>query len=306
MESLSDKLLKLKETLNKTMDNSGIGGHGSVKGGASLPSRPTIKRPGDTNSKGKAGIAPKSKKNPVKQAQQVHNNDIKDIKMKEAQSALKPKEVLKYEDNGQWSIEKSNYPGYTPEDNARRKANNLPEGTQIKTMDRIKQYGGSGPNAADKEAKEMRRKSKKNPVKEYSKEEIDAINREKGLKKEEEQVNYNSVGQWSVSKRCWDGYEPTPGKEAYEEGSCQPIKKKDDKDWSPKAKHKSDKGGLTEEGRKSYNKKTGGNLKAPQPEGGKRKKSFCARNKGQLEQHNIDCSKTPDKRACKARKRWKC
>ncbi len=46
--------------------------------------------------------------------------------------------------------------------------------------------------------------------------------------------------------------------------------------WSPKAKHKSEKGGLTEAGRKSYNKATGGNLKAPQPGGGPRKRSFCA------------------------------
>ena len=36
-------------------------------------------------------------------------------------------------------------------------------------------------------------------------------------------------------------------------------------------------GGLNAKGRASYNKATGGNLKAPQPEGGPRKKSFCAR-----------------------------
>lgn len=184
--------------------------------------------------------------------------------------------------------------------------------------------------------------------------------------------------------RCWEGYEPVPGKKPYSDDSCRPKKKKkkdeakkgekkevnvgggdtnnrrtyleafgksdseefvdiyffddgsfdvdpcesmsDDKykdfcksledngyeelekkkDWQPKAKHKSDKGGLTEAGRKSYNKTTGGNLKAPQPGGGKRKKSFCARNKGQIDMHNIDCKKTPEKRACKARRRWKC
>jgi hypothetical protein len=78
------------------------------------------------------------------------------------------------------------------------------------------------------------------------------------------------------------------------------------KDWSPKKEHKSEKGGLTEAGRKSYNKATGGNLKPPQPEGGPRKRSFCARNKGQINMHNIDCKKTPEKRACKARRRWKC
>jgi hypothetical protein len=78
------------------------------------------------------------------------------------------------------------------------------------------------------------------------------------------------------------------------------------KKWAPKAHHKSKKGGLTEAGRKSYNKATGGHLKPPQPQGGSRKRSFCARNAGQIKMHNIDCRKNPDKRACKARRRWKC
>ena len=38
----------------------------------------------------------------------------------------------------------------------------------------------------------------------------------------------------------------------------------------------------------------------------KRRKSFCARSKGQKDMHNIDCSKTPEKKICKARKRWRC
>lgn len=29
-------------------------------------------------------------------------------------------------------------------------------------------------------------------------------------------------------ERCWEGYEPTPGKKPYEKGSCQPIKKDDE------------------------------------------------------------------------------
>ena len=53
------------------------------------------------------------------------------------------------------------------------------------------------------------------------------------------------------------------------------------KKFNFKKEHKSDKGGLTAAGRKAYNKATGSNLKAPQPGGGKRKKSFCARSKGQ-------------------------
>ena len=54
------------------------------------------------------------------------------------------------------------------------------------------------------------------------------------------------------------------------------------------------------------NRKTGSKLKAPQPGGGPRKRSFCARNLGQIKKFNIDCRKTPKKRACLARKRWKC
>jgi len=64
--------------------------------------------------------------------------------------------------------------------------------------------------------------------------------------------------------------------------------------------------GMTAAGRKAYNKQTGGNLKAPQPGGGKRKKSYCARSAGQMKMHNINCSKTPKKRICAARRRWKC
>ena len=35
--------------------------------------------------------------------------------------------------------------------------------------------------------------------------------------------------------------------------------------------------GLTAKGREKYNRETGSNLKAPQPQGGKRRDSFCAR-----------------------------
>jgi hypothetical protein len=35
--------------------------------------------------------------------------------------------------------------------------------------------------------------------------------------------------------------------------------------------------GLTEKGRAKYNRETGSNLKAPQPQGGARRDSFCAR-----------------------------
>ena len=38
----------------------------------------------------------------------------------------------------------------------------------------------------------------------------------------------------------------------------------------------------------------------------KRRKSFCARSAGQAKMHNINCKKSPKKRICAARRRWKC
>ncbi len=76
--------------------------------------------------------------------------------------------------------------------------------------------------------------------------------------------------------------------------------------WTKKSGQNSE-GGLNEKGRKSYERENpGSDLKRPQPEGGKRRDSYCARSKGQQDMHNIDCSKDPDKRICKARKKWDC
>ena len=38
----------------------------------------------------------------------------------------------------------------------------------------------------------------------------------------------------------------------------------------------------------------------------KRRSSYCSRSAGQMKMHNISCSKTPDKRICAARRRWRC
>jgi len=78
------------------------------------------------------------------------------------------------------------------------------------------------------------------------------------------------------------------------------------KDCGIKNGCKSKSGGLTAKGRNMINKKTGSSLKPPQPGGGPRKRSFCARNKGQINKFGINCQKTPQKRACLARKKWKC
>jgi len=73
---------------------------------------------------------------------------------------------------------------------------------------------------------------------------------------------------------------------------------------SLRASDKSAKGGLSESGRKRINKLTGSKLKRPQPGGGPRKKSFCARmsgNKGPMK----DSKGRPTRKAL-ALRRWKC
>lgn len=68
--------------------------------------------------------------------------------------------------------------------------------------------------------------------------------------------------------------------------------------------HKSRTGGLTAAGRAKYNRETGSNLKAPQPEGGPRKESFCARmsgNPGPMK----DEKGRPTRKALALRK-WRC
>ena len=73
---------------------------------------------------------------------------------------------------------------------------------------------------------------------------------------------------------------------------------------SLRKEHKSAKGGLTAKGMKYYNSKTGSNLKAPQPKGGPRKRSFCARMSG-VKGPMKDSKGRPTRKAL-ALRRWKC
>ena len=59
--------------------------------------------------------------------------------------------------------------------------------------------------------------------------------------------------------------------------------------------------GLTQKGREKYNRETGSNLKAPQPEGGSRKDSFCARMSGVVKHASGDAP-----RAKASLRRWNC
>ena len=77
--------------------------------------------------------------------------------------------------------------------------------------------------------------------------------------------------------------------------------------WT-RSEGKSESGGLNEKGRKSYERANpGSDLKAPQPEGGPRKKSFCARMRGM--KRKLTSAKTandPNSRINKALRAWNC
>jgi hypothetical protein len=74
-----------------------------------------------------------------------------------------------------------------------------------------------------------------------------------------------------------------------------------------KAAHRDPGGGLNAAGRSAYNRATGSNLKAPQPEGGPRRDSFCARMQGM--KRKLTSKKTasdPNSRINKSLRAWKC
>jgi hypothetical protein len=113
-----------------------------------------------------------------------------------------------------------------------------------------------------------------------------------------------------LSKRCWEGYKPTPGKKPYEEGSCEPVSKSDDKPfkgYNPK-KH-SRTGGLNSSERERINRTEGRNLKAPvtssnpSEKDAARRRSFCARMSGVPGPTSKDGKLTPKGASLK---RWKC
>ena len=65
-------------------------------------------------------------------------------------------------------------------------------------------------------------------------------------------------------------------------------------------------GGLNEKGRRSYERENpGSDLKPPQPGGGQRRDSYCARSAGQMKKHP-KAAKDPNSRLRKARRAWNC
>ncbi len=71
--------------------------------------------------------------------------------------------------------------------------------------------------------------------------------------------------------------------------------------------------GMTKKGGAAYRRanpgsklKTAVTEKKPSKSRAKRRKSYCSRSAGQMKMHNISCKKTPKKRICAARRRWRC
>lgn len=78
---------------------------------------------------------------------------------------------------------------------------------------------------------------------------------------------------------------------------------------------KNPEGGLNEAGRRSYNRATGGNLKAPvsreeasrSPKSAARRRSFCARMEGMKRKNTSSATaKDPDSRINKSLRKWDC
>ena len=84
----------------------------------------------------------------------------------------------------------------------------------------------------------------------------------------------------------------------------RPITSKVQQARSPLAKRTKVAKSWTQKDRDKYNRETGSDLKPPQPKGGPRKKSYCARSAG------IKKCKNPDKNGdCPndiARRKWNC
>jgi hypothetical protein len=113
--------------------------------------------------------------------------------------------------------------------------------------------------------------------------------------------------------QCWTGYERVPGTTELTPGSCRPVAKKKQESekkaetpaWQ-RSEGKNPDGGLNNKGRASL-KAEGKNIKRPQPEGGARRDSFCARMGGMKAKLTSEATANdPDSRINKALRKWNC
>ena len=121
-----------------------------------------------------------------------------------------------------------------------------------------------------------------------------------------------------AGKKCWKGYKKVGTQKLFGKTYNRCVKEGNKtfgqfvEDWQKVNKgDKTD--GMSQKAVNAYKRENPGSKlqtavteKKPTGKRAKRRTSFCARSKGQKDMHNIDCTKTPDKAICKARKRWNC
>jgi hypothetical protein len=136
------------------------------------------------------------------------------------------------------------------------------------------------------------------------------------------QVPDSNIQKIEEAKKCWKGYEKKGTQKLFVKTYNRCVKKEELSNWRAelnlqedwqKVNKKDKTDGMSKKAVNAYKRENPGSKlktavteKKPTGKRAKRRKSFCARSNGQRKMHNIDCSKTPDKAICKARKRWRC
>jgi len=121
-----------------------------------------------------------------------------------------------------------------------------------------------------------------------------------------------------ITERCWPGYKETPGKKAYEKGSCVKEEQIDEVAAWQRKEGKSESGGLNRKGIASYRRENPGSKLSmavttkpsklkPGSKAANRRKSFCARMGGMKKRlTSSETARDPDSRINKALRKWNC
>jgi len=136
------------------------------------------------------------------------------------------------------------------------------------------------------------------------------------------QVPPSNLQKIEEAKKCWKGYKKVGTQKLFGKtyNRCEKIKKEEFSDWRQeleedwqKVNRKDKTDGMSQKAVNAYKRENPGSKlktavteKNPTGKRAERRKNFCSRSNGQRKMHNIDCSKTPEKKICKARKRWRC
>ena len=161
-------------------------------------------------------------------------------------------------------------------------------------------------------------KSKQDKLKEISKQLVGASKMHAKQSKQVAKVADNL----DEAKKCWKGYKKAGTQKLFGKTYNRCVKahfsdwRSDmdlQEDWQ-KSNRKDGVDGMSQKSVNAYRRENPGSklqtaVTGKVEKGSKdanRRKNYCSRSKGQMKMHNIDCSKTPEKKICKARKRWRC